>query len=311
MFVSVYKEPWKNQFEKTLKFIFWGAYIFFFIMTFKGRVEGHWTLFAVIPGLYFTYRFLRGKHRLKITFERLAYIALVLVLCGRIIIIFDSEWSLLSDIRAEFHHKHEMLVIKQQAQGYPVAFMNSYQNAALYTFYSGSEGFSLNNIMGRKNQFDIWQIEDKYRGQKIMLIPNYHVKEFDTISGLASKRYTFIDNFQSFSKIKIELVDWPQSAKVSSVIDCKVLLHVRDNIALDANDKYPSYIYYQFFADNILVKESPSMKLTSNMLNNISDIKIVTPKEKGKYRLFITVRTGWLPPTINSGGYTIQIEDGM
>ena len=119
-----------------------------------------------------------------------------------------------------------MLAIKEHAGDKPVAFMNSYQKASLYSFYAASEGFTINNIMGRKNQFNIWQSENKYRGQSVFLIPNYDVTEFDTINGVHKRlRYTIIDNFQSYSCLKIYLENFPSEAHPNDTINIKAWIH--------------------------------------------------------------------------------------
>jgi hypothetical protein len=165
--------------------------------------------------------------------------------------------------------------------------------------------------MGRKNQFDIWNVEDKYRGKKIMLIPNYEIKELDAIPDIQeSYKYTIIDNFQSFSKIRIRTLDIRNEASASDTLKIKVTLENRknDEIDFEVNKDYPSYISYHFFKGKELVKENNILKLSNGMLNKEIELRIVVPDKAGKYELSLCVRTGWLPPTINSDNHTIKVN---
>jgi hypothetical protein len=203
-----------------------------------------------------------------------------------------------------------MQAIYQESKNLPVVFMNSYQNASLYEYYSGSIGFSLNNIMGRKNQYDLWNFEDKYRGQKIMIIPNYNVKKFDSIKGLSETlRYSFINNFQSFSKIQIHPLRIQKKALVSDILNIKIKFEHGNNTDIEHHKNYPSYISYHFFKGDKRVKEGIGFKITNNALNKIHDLKITTPNSEGAYRLYFSIRTGWLPPTINSNSYKIELKE--
>jgi hypothetical protein len=61
----------------------------------------------------------------------------------------------------------------------------------------------LHNFWGRKNQFDIWNVEQKHRVEKILLIANYNVKNWDSIPNLPNAKYKVINNFQAYSKSKV------------------------------------------------------------------------------------------------------------
>lgn len=312
-FIAIIKVKITNQFEKTLKVLFLGGYIFFFLMTFKGKVESHWTLFIVLPALYFGYYYLAKLDNSKRIINYVFSISLLLIITVRILMIIDikpENSPLLSKLTKQFQNKEDMLAIKQHTENYPVAFMNSYQDAALYSFYTKSESFSLNNIMGRKNQFDIWNVEEIYRGKNIIMIPNYDAKEFERIQGISKNiRYKFIENFQSFSKIKIKVISLKKKTIKSDTLNLTINLtsKAHHNLDLCANLNYPSYVYYQFFEGKKLIKQIKAFKISNDMLNKNLKLDIVTPNKKGNYGLYITIKTGWLPPTINSERYKIKI----
>ncbi|WP_405604769.1 ArnT family glycosyltransferase [Polaribacter sp. Asnod1-A03] len=316
-FIAAIKIKADNQFEKTLKTLFWGGYIFFFLMSFKGRIEAHWTLFIVLPAIYFGYYYLIKLKNTNKVINYIFSISLLLIIIVRVFIAIDIKSTTSSIIykpTKQFRNKEKMLAIKKQAKEYPVAFMNSYQDASLYSFYTKSEGFSLNNTKGRKNQFDIWNVEEKYRGQKIMMIPNYNVKEFDSIKGISKTiRYHFIDNFQSFSKVKIEVNNFKNTVVKSDTLKLTISLKntFKNKIDFSANKEYPSFAYYQFFEGKKLIKQQKGFKISNKTLNKDLKVKIITPDKPDNYGLYLTIKTGWLPTTINSERYKIRVLENM
>lgn len=192
----------------------------------------------------------------------------------------------------------------------PVAFMNSYQKASLYQFYTQKPGFSLNSIYGRKNQFDIWKVEDKFRGQDIVLIPNYDAKNYELVDVKPKAfRFKVIENFQAFSKIDIDLLTPLNEFKKSEKIDIQIILKNSNNDLIDfeIDSNQISYITSSFFKGNRNFKSKKLIKITNDMLNKVTNISIETPKEVGEYGLYISISTGILPASFNSRRYPIVV----
>lgn len=314
-FYTMLKIKSRNSFEKTLKFIFWTIYIFFFIMTFKGRVEPHWTFIAIIPALYFGYEFLETAGFKKIILVLVFGTSILLIIVCRILILSNfiiSKDMPISSISEQFHNKEFMFLIKKKAGNNIVAFMNSYQKASLYNFYTSKVAFSINNIMGRKNQFDLWECEDLYRGKKVMVVLNYDEKAFDTIDNIyPAIYYKFVNDFQVFSKIKIVPLYLNSKVKPNTTenIVVKILNPSGDTVDLERNKEYPTQINYCFFKDNMEAFEGNGITLSNSNINHYLLLPINFPKEEGKYSLYFSLRTGWLPNTYNSKRYTIYISD--
>ena len=133
-----------DLFERSLKFVIVGTYLFFFLMTFKGRVEGNWTIITLVPLLYIGYNCIEKNEKLrKITCYSFA-VSLLLIVTVRVLLIgnfFPPSLELTKTLSA----KRWTRELKEKIKDRPVAFMNSYQKAALYEFYTGSPSFALNN----------------------------------------------------------------------------------------------------------------------------------------------------------------------
>ena len=278
-----FKEKAQNAFEKSLQFVYWGGLLFFLVMTFKGRVEPHWTLLCLFPGIYFTYRYLEKHLSARKIFYYSLPPAYIIILLARVFFIFtwDSPTQL-KELSDYHHNKKWVQAIHRQLGDLPVAFMNSYQKPSLYYFYSGVEAFSLNNIQGRKNQFDIWDFENKYRGKTVAVIPNYDIP-VDTIAGTHGQfKYVIIENFQVFPKIQLELLSELKekyhafdSLKLDLKIQNNYLSTYKENIDLNANKEFPTYIYYHFEQDNkVIFGNKTTVKLENQMLDTDVPVSI-------------------------------------
>jgi hypothetical protein len=201
--------------------------------------------------------------------------------------------------------------IKEKSREMPVFFMNSYKKAAKYEFYANTPAFSLNNIMGRRDQYSI-ESEEKYLGKTIFLIFNYHIAGLDSLKINNSwTNYKVIDNFQSYSKININPNQLLDQLPKNKDIDLKISLmnNFKNQPDLEANKEFPSFLSYQFFRNNKLVSDTrTAVRLTNNMINKDLVFTMHTPEEEGNYCLNLSISTGCLPPTINSENINIKIK---
>lgn len=304
----------KDLFERSLKFMIVGTYLFFFLMTFKGRVEGNWTIITLVPLLYLGYNQIEKREKLtKFSFYSFA-VSLVLILAIRIALITDflpASVGLSKMLGARRWVKE----LKAVAQERPVAFMNSYQRASLYEFYSGVPAFSLNNVWGRKNQYSIWDTEAKYQGSSVTLVYNYPNPASDSILfSYEYLPYTFIDNFRSASNLIIESdLRAPVRTKTSDTLLLKVKFNFSNNNLrdLEANPDYPSQVVYSFFQySNWVEMRTSDLIIKNSMVSNNTEysLLITTPGKPGQYDFYLSVGTGWLPPSISSDKVTFIVE---
>ncbi len=315
---AVVKQPAKDKWEATLKWTWWGVYLFFFLMSFKGSVEAHWTLIALPASVYFGYYFLEGHEAAKRWIYKLLPLTLCIVILIRVVLVWDilPYNAVTGQVRNDYHYWKEWAAeIKAKAGNRPVLFMNSYKKAAKYEFYSGSLGVSGNNVMGRKNQYDVWNYEDSLRGKEVMLIPNYPVQGLDsmiTVKGIL--QYKYIPNFQSYSGISLIPAFVPERCSANDTLSVLVTVQMPKGKLLDveANPDYPSFISYQFFKGRELIQqEVTNIPLTNALIAAGKPIalKVAAPGQAGKYGLYFSLNTGWLPPTYNSTRYNIAVKD--
>lgn len=298
--------------EKIYKVNFFGPIVFFFIMSFKGRVEVNWISISIIPMIVILFKQLNDTKPTHIKLMgTLSIISVLLIFVVRLFLMFDFAPKNI-EFTFEFRNQQKWADdIKRKAGNLPVFFMNSYTAAAKHEFYAKSPSFSLNNIMGRKNHYTL-KSEEVFWGDTVFLIANYSAEGTDTF--IANKQichYKIIPNYHSYSNVKLEPVDFPKELTKNTEIKLKINLtnHFKTIPDFAANKDYPSYLSYHFFKDGKLVKEQKTTtRLTNNMIGKTNDIVIHTPEQEGNYVLNLSITTGWLPATINSGYIKVKVK---
>ncbi|PWT70700.1 MAG: hypothetical protein C5B59_20060 [Bacteroidetes bacterium] len=164
------QKPHGDHWILTLKSIVCGVLIFFLLSSFKGHVEPNWTAIIIIPSLLLLHYYLGHKPRMEKVLYRMFPISLALILLIRIGLV----WNLAGDkiaINKELHsNKDWTSVIKMKARGFPVYFINSYQQASKYIYYQHGLATSYNGDGYRNNQYDFWRPETKWFQDSILVV---------------------------------------------------------------------------------------------------------------------------------------------
>lgn len=295
----------RDSFEKSLKFILVGTYVFFLLMSFRTRIEANWTVAAIIPMVYLAYygsiSNLKARRFLRYSF----IISLPIIIFFRIYLIFDF-FPNISNHNPEFHKWDKWAEkIKIKAGDVPVVFLDSYQKPSKYEFYTQSTSFSINSPEYRKTLFDYRNTENELQGTTVYVSTESPIPGGDSLINPRKKTYlALVENFRSFGKIKIDTEEHEFKSEPGLPIDISIrfLADEIDKIDLDSNPALPSFFYYEFFKDGEKMNGTKTNFQVNNKLLNSNWIskKIIPPLEKGTYDLFLSVKTGWFPPTINS-----------
>jgi len=309
------KTKW-GTFDHTLRVTLIGTLLFFFLMTFKGRAEANWVAPALIPALILGYKTCEDRSWFP-KFTRYSFgISIVLILILRLYLVYDflPDRPQFTYVKNKIHHTQAWAEeIHNKADDRPVTFMNKYQYAALYEFYTGMPAISLNNRMGRKNQYNIWKDEYNILGKEVMMVPNFEAQwmdSFATAKGIF--RYQYIHNFRSASGIKIE----PEKEEIVTepLADIEVTFSVsqgEDTYDLEANPDYPPIIHILLFQGDQYISDTKSdTYLFNSMINDGQKytLSFQAPEKKGRYSMYIDVAMGWLPSAINSKKVTLTVR---
>lgn len=208
MYWALYALSSKDKFDKALKFICYGILVFFLISSFDRKTQAQWMVLTTIPLIIFAlrYAFIHAKYRKWLMGISLASIVILVFL--RFALIFP----VISPIEYEaFGNKKWVAELKSMVGDKPVVFHNSYRDASMYAFYSGSTVFSSNDIIARQNQFDVDSSEFKVRHKKVAYISGSRSYKLDSVISLIRPyrslymRGHIIDSFSSYRKMHLDI----------------------------------------------------------------------------------------------------------
>jgi hypothetical protein len=155
--------------ERALRWTLFGVYLLFFLSTFRGRAEANWTVPAWVSLVVLAHQYLAARPEAAAWMYRLWMPSLLLVVAVRVYLAVDVAPPAFLK-KDEFHRNHAWAeAIRDKAAGRPVVFVNSYQRASQYWFYTGDTAFSLNNVYYRRNNYNFWPLESRLLGRDVLL----------------------------------------------------------------------------------------------------------------------------------------------
>ncbi len=316
LFFSAFKYRVQSPAEKALKYTFVGFMVFFLFSTLNAPVEANWTVAAFVPVLVLSYNHITSTVRLKKWVIILSMVSCALFSFVRINLAFDLVPAAGSKLIPEFYGwKTWAEQIEDKVGDTPVVFANSYQKASKYSFYTGNVSLSLNNIRYRRNQFDIWDIEDKLQRKSIVYVPNWkldgeNVHVFHT--NKEELQYVKIDNFRSYAKINITTPKPRYTFKAGDTIELPLTLknNYGKPVRFGENAAYTDWLVFCVFHEEEQIGEEKKLWLNGITLFDSLETSaaFTVPHKKGVYYLRISIRNGWLPPGINSRLIRFKVE---
>ena len=189
------KHRGNNAFERGLCFILIGFFFFFWLMAFRGHVEPHWTIVCIIPMVVLVYRkaLINGKLRKYIKFVILPSLLLVLVFRILLLTSFADRFG--------YHGKEKFYkAIEQVAGDCPVVFRGSFQQPALYHYFTGKESSTLQCYYDRKTQYDLWQFDKDWIGKQVFVCSPHRLSTIHQINGVDCLGF-MAEHFQSANRL--------------------------------------------------------------------------------------------------------------
>jgi len=299
-----------DLFERALKFSLLGFYGFFLLMTLKGNVEANWTIPALVPLIIISHQALLNNKKWKNVLWKSVPFTLFIVLSVRIYMMLDiapMSWM----PKDEFHqNKKWTSVIKEKAGNLPVVFIDSYQKASKYWFYTGTTSFSLNTYLYRRNNFNFWPIENSLQGKSVYAVVYKDSTWFNDIIEKTTGgeiRGQKIDSFYSHSNIDLVLKNkLISSANILS--PCFGNIFVRGIKSSQLNVPGPIFpTLYVYAKDTIAAFYKIIAEPASGFWRFRSLENIFLPR--GKYVARLTIPSV-IPnlPTLNSTIYKLKVE---
>lgn len=135
-----------------------GFQVFFFLMTFRGHVEPHWTAVTSIPAILLLVENERIWNR-GITIAFGVFVGIVIV--ARVVLMLN-----ILPVQTGLSGQRPMCEsVHAEAQERPVIFDGSFQQASLYRFYYNDAAVLVRSKGDRYTQFDLLHLERQLIGQ--------------------------------------------------------------------------------------------------------------------------------------------------
>ena len=135
-----------------------GFQVFFFIMTFRGHVEPHWTVVSAIPAiLLLTEEERIWKRGIAVAFGVFAGVVII----ARVVLMLN----VLPPQTGLSGKLPECAAIHAEAEERVVVFDGSFQQASLYRFLYNDQAVLVRSAEDRYTQFDLWHLERDVLGQ--------------------------------------------------------------------------------------------------------------------------------------------------
>jgi len=302
----------QNSFEKALQFTAIGFVVFFFLSSFKGRVEANWTAPAIIPLLVLTYYFVEQKSGWRKWLYRLLTPALVLIFIFRVVMIVDVVPA--KPVVKMFHSwKGWPDSLKTAIGNTPIVFSNSYQRASKAWFYTGNIAYSQSSYKERRSNYNFWPVEDSLLGKGVYFMDIYEVERFPhTIEARQwPVGYRYDSAFHSFAQIM--LVPQPSSYAVkegqtlSITFNVQVPPHYKNYLQQNSTVDMPVKIGVFKTRDWVKDIELP-VTLQSLVQAPTLQVPLTLNLPKGEYFLRVAIGSSTGIFTHNSDKINITVE---
>lgn len=312
IFYALFKFKKTNDFTRAIKYLAIGVFSFLFFFSFKGTIEANWSLGIFSIVIIITHEVLNNHDKIRKIFFYTVPLSLILILSLRIFLVYDFSGGLIKG-NEDFHNKKEWAnEISKLAKNKPVVFINSYQKTSIYSFYTHNMAVSMNNLHGRKNQFEFLPILDSLQGKKVLVVANWEAPETQSYFYRDKEiRYIEIERFSCFNAVhfynSIKEMNVQKGEKIK--MNVTVGSYLNKNVFFTKNPTYSSFIkYYYFVNKDLKFEQTTNIEFTESLMQKEIELNLMTPPESGEYDLQISVVTGWLPPPFNSKKWRVSVK---
>jgi len=311
----------ENLFDKALKYIVTGFFIFFFISSFRYRVEPQWTALICIPMIIIIFNNIAFKPWIMKYIKWATIILFPLFMIARLASAVD--FLPISFFKSEFHKKKQWAIdISALAGNRPVVFTNSYQRPSVYTFYTGKFAHSLNNLAYRKTKYDLWDFEEKVHGKEVLYVPHFftdYYKAHLTKQILSDGDSVFVRVYKDFQSLQRECVilsDDNYTFSRSGINTIHLKIFNPYPFAINLKHKELPVVFQIAFIKKSSMEVKKELKLPDNISQlNVGDTISVDCEfsikdlPSGVYEMAICSETGILYDTYNSTFRAARIND--
>lgn len=299
--------------NKFLLQMFSGFLAFFFLYAFRSKIEAHWVAFCVLPMSILTYNLIVSNLHLVKHMKYIGVISICIILITRFAVVIDLP------INTEFHSEQNSYysAITKIANGRKVAFVNSYQEAAKYSFYENKPALSDNNMFYRKNHYDLLNTEKLFNNANVLLVNNMPTQSYDSlrISEEDIIFYKEVDNYPVFNKLQARIGNYNLS-NFKGIGSANLYIYnpypyeinlKRKDLPFKISFQISDFIQEKRYFNTFKVVDIDVLQPQKTTVLRVSwSLKDKIPK--GIYKLKLLLRAGYLYPKVISEPCEIEIK---
>ena len=207
IYTALFKTKAENPFDRSLKFVVYGFVLFFFLASFRSQPQAQWLAAMLIPLCLLIFPYFASNPEPRKWLYRLGLAQLVIIVIARLLLAIPS----ISPLVLEPHLAETWVPqLKAKTGERPIVFVNSYQNASLYKFYTGIETHSFGLPKGRKSQYFLLDTESRMQGRTVFGVGKQLTDRTFLVDKGAEELYGYeIDSFRSFQRLTC-LIDFDE-----------------------------------------------------------------------------------------------------
>ena len=313
VFPSVFLYKQRDHYDCVMKYIFVVVMAFFFLNTFRGRVEANWTAMVMPAVVFLGYLYIESRSSWRTWALWMGGISFFLLLALRLTLAFEIIPPSFNPRNETHGFKEWSQKIAKKADGRPVVFINNYRKPAKYAFYTGEPTYDWNMAEYSGNQYDLW-VEDEMalQGKEVLIVSN-ELYSFDSLTfdhNIQSERIREDENYASYNFIEI-FANVPEEGSVNEFWD-DFELSIHNPTEIDT--KFESNvqlraIFYQYEKakrTGILFAKLPFSTLRTGETKSLRG-SFRLPEIVGEYKLKFALYYDELPG-LNSKSYIIDVK---
>lgn len=205
--ISIFTFKYRNILSDKSKLylrMFWAIIGFFFLYSFRSRIEAHWVVAVLIPMVLVLHDVIVGNDKFKKTIKIITIVSIGLLVIVRLAFVFSVDFQKISlGNEKEFFTSLENSVPKDTR----IVFSSSFQKPSKYKFYTGKDAWSYNSVYYRKSQFDLGDYDTLFNNQKVMFVGKVYYRQLDSLKLDNGQLLgsTIIDNYTIFTKVNVRI----------------------------------------------------------------------------------------------------------
>ncbi len=273
----------------------------------------------MMPLVLLAHEYIADHERMRRWMKRIAVATLVLIVPLRIYLMYDflpKSWTEGWDVLHNWDTWAEE--VNELSNGLPIMFNNHYERASRYAYLTGDIVHCYNTFDYRETQHDLLPLEEQLQGKTVFQINRYrdtvNYKDYYTQIGKGI-HYRVVENFRSFRKVAVELIDEEQVndlKKGNVMVTLRLINHY--DYAVNFSDAGERRVvlnaHYLKGLQPVGIQELKELsgEIAPGESREVSVLLQQPQLGEGKHHLRFSIQVEGIEPPINSKKYELEMD---